>query len=117
MDILLSIFVQFAELAGVAALIAAVVNVLKAFGLVKDGTAGQWMAGLNLVALAVLVALHYFAPEIGLPEADAFAAKLAQILLIVLGYVLQLGVGQAAHGVMSSLDLPGIGYSYSRPKG
>ena len=62
MEQIFDLFLQFGQLVGVAAAIAALVNVFKAFGLVKDGDAGKWAAALNLVALAVLVALKLFAP-------------------------------------------------------
>ena len=76
LDVILSVFVQFAQLAGIGAAIAAVVNVLKAFKVVSDGTAGKWFAGLNLLAIGGLVYLKIFQPQIAIEFIDAQAAVL-----------------------------------------
>lgn len=114
LDSILAVLVQFATLAGVGAAIAALVNVLKQFGVVKDGTGGKWFAGLNLVAIAILIYIKLFQPQIALEFIDAQAAVLAQILLAILGYVVQLGTGKAANGLFVDLRLPLIGKSYER---
>ena len=111
MEQILDLFLQFGQLVGVAACIAALINVFKTFGLVKDGDAGKWSAALNLIALAALVALKVFAPQFALEQVDAHAAMLAQILLIVLGYVVQLFGSDSVHSLLSRLRLPVIGKS------
>jgi hypothetical protein len=114
LEAVLAMILQFATLAGVGAVIAALVNVLKTFGVVKDGTAGKWFAGLNLVAIVVLVYIRLFQPQIAVEFIDAQAAVLAQILLAILGYIVQLGTGKAANGLFVDLRLPVVGKSYSR---
>lgn len=114
LDIILSVLMQFAQLAGIGAAIAAIVNVLKVLKVVTDTTAGKWFAGFNLLAIAVLVYLKIFQPQIAIEYIDAQAAVFAQILLLVLGYVIQLGAGSFAHGLFASLNLPLIGKSFSR---
>ena len=116
LDVILSVFVMFGELAGVAALIAALVNVLKTVKVVTDATAGKWFAGFNLIALALLVYIKLFQPQIAIDYLNTQAAVLAQILLLVLGYLVQLGAGQFAHGVFAKLRLPWIGKSFSRDR-
>ncbi len=113
LDKVLEVFLQFGSLAGFAAAITAVVNVFKAFGAIKDGTAGKWVAGLNLIALSALVYLKLFQPQIAIEYIDAQAAVAAQIAMLILGYIVQLGAGTWAHGVLSKLRLPWIGYSHS----
>ena len=113
MEQIFDLFLQFGQLVGVAAAIAALVNVFKAFGLVKDGDAGKWVAALNLVALAVLVALKLFAPGVALEQIDAQAAMLAQVLLIILGYVVQLLGSTTAHDLFSRMRLPFVGKSFT----
>ena len=113
MEQILDLFLQFGQLMGVAACIAALINVFKTFGLVKDGTAGKWSAALNLIALAALVALRLFAPQIALEQVDAQAAMLSQILLIVLGYVVQLFGSDGVHALFARLRLPVIGKSHA----
>jgi len=113
LTIVLGILVQFAQLAGVAALLAAVVNVFKYFGVVKDGTAGSWYAAFSLVVMTLLVYFHYFIPTIGIEFLDAQAAILAKILLIVLGYVMQLKVGSGTASTLKEMQIPVLGASAS----
>ena len=113
LTIVLGILVQFAQLAGVAALLAAVVNVFKYFGVVKDGTAGSWYAAFSLIVMALLVYFHYFIPTIGIEFLDAQAATLAKILLIVLGYIMQLKVGSGTASTLKEMQIPVLGASAS----
>ena len=113
LETVLSVFLQFSTLAGVGALLAALVNVGKTFGLVTDGTSGRWFAGLSLAAIGVLVYLKLFQPQIAVEFVDAQAAILAQILLLILGYVVQLGAGMTSHSIFAGLKLPWVGKSYS----
>lgn len=108
---ILSILVQFASLAGVAALLAAVVNIVKWFGWIPNGNAGRVFAILNLIAMALLVYFHFFFPTVSLQFWDEQAALAARILLIVLGYVMQLKVGASTAGTLSDMKIPVIGAS------
>jgi hypothetical protein len=103
----------FAQLGGIAALVAAIVSVFKVFGLVKDGDAGKWAAALNLIALGVLVGLRLGLPGIAIAEVDNAAAQIAGALVVILGYVVQLGASAWAYDVYARLELPIIGYSHS----
>jgi hypothetical protein len=113
-DVVLSVFLQFLTLAGVGALLAAIINILKVFKVVTDNTAGAWLAGLSLVAIAVLVYFKLFQPGITIEWLDAQAAVVAQILLLILGYVVQLFAGFKSHQLFATLRIPLIGKSYSR---
>jgi hypothetical protein len=84
LEVILAVMLQFAQLAGIGAAIAAIVNVLKTFGVVGDQTAGRWFAALNLAGIALLVYLKLFRPDIAVEYIDAQAAALAQILLLLL---------------------------------
>ena len=110
---ILNIIVQFAQLAGIAAAISALVNVGKQLGWVKDTTGGQVTAAFDLLALIALIALHYFAPTISIQFVDNQAAVFAQIALAILGYVVQLGASNATHATLSAMKIPLIGFSYS----
>jgi uncharacterized protein involved in response to NO len=115
MDITL-IVSQLVSLIGVGALGAAIVNVLKAVGVVKDGQAGVWQTGLQVLALAGLFYLNVFRPdEVAalLPQLDAFAAGLAQTLTMLAGLFVQIGGAQWAHGVLKRLGLPLLSKSFS----
>lgn len=106
-----ALVIQLAALAGLGALIAALVNVGKQIGLVKDGTAQAWSTGLNLAALVGLFALNFFAPNADIAQLDGLAGQLAQWLTISAGLFVQLKGAQAGHAVLRGVPL--IGKSYS----
>ena len=64
------LLLQYAGLAGVAALIAFLINILKTFGVVKDDHGEELVGGLNLVGLAGLLALKIFRPEVSVMGID-----------------------------------------------
>lgn len=113
MQIVLDVIIQFATLAGVAAGIAAIVNVCKYFGLVGDGNAGRVVAALDLAAIIALVALKIFAPTVSVDFVDQQAAIFASIVVAVLGYVMELKVSKAAHDSLSEMSVPLIGASHT----
>ena len=106
-----NLLAQYAGLVGVAALIALVINVLKTLGIVTDGTAQNWSAGLNLVCLTGLLVLQIFAPQIDVAILDAKIAGLVEVGVVVLGYVLQLLGSRVTHSIVSGVAL--IGKSFS----
>jgi len=98
---------QFASLAGVAALITVVINIFKTFGIVKDGTAQTWSIILNLVGLIVLVYLRVFQPNVDIAGVDQQADSLANILIGILGFVVQIGSSKGTHSLLSGVPLVG----------
>ncbi|NPV85994.1 MAG: hypothetical protein HPY45_08310 [Anaerolineae bacterium] len=106
-----SLLTQWGALAGFAALIAAIINILKTAGLVKDGQAQAWSAALNLIGLAVLLFLNVYQPAVDIVFLDKQAGQIANVLLVVFGYIVQLGGAKLAHSIL--LGLPIIGKSYS----
>lgn len=107
------LIVQFGTLAGVAALIAALVNVGKVLGIVPDGSAAKVSAGLSLAAFITLAALKIFAPDVDVAGLDKQAADLAVAALYILGLVTQLGLPAKFHGFLSNADVPVIGRSHT----
>jgi hypothetical protein len=114
MSDLVQIIIQFSSLAGCAALVAVIINILKQVGVVKDGTAGKWSAALNIVVLAILIAFKVFVPSIATDVLDGYAGQVAQILLVVLGYLVQLFTADDFHNLLAKLKIPVIGKSYSK---
>jgi hypothetical protein len=108
------LIIQFGTLVGVAALVAALVNVAKVFGL-PDGYAPNLSAGLSLVAFAVLVALKMFEPSVDVSALDSKAADVAGLVLYILGFVMQMGLPAQFHKLLSGGGVPVIGTS--QPKG
>jgi uncharacterized membrane protein YqaE (UPF0057 family) len=112
-SVILGILVQFAQLAGVSSLLAAVVNVAKYFGAVADGQAGRWYAGLSLLGMGLLVYFRLFVPTLGVEFLDVQAGVIANILLVVLGYVMQLRVGSGTAETLKELNIPVVGASHT----
>ena len=109
-EIVSQLLAQLATLSGVAALIAVVINFGKLFGVVKDGDAPMWSAGLNLAALVLLFfAVHIFKiPNItGL---DALATIIAQFGALVLQFLGQIGISRLTHFLLKGV--PAVGASY-----
>ena len=108
---------QFVALAGIAALISVVVNLLKVAGVVKDGQSDYYVVGLNLFGLVVLFAFRVFQPaSINLPGWDASAASIAQILTIVLGFIGQLGVSRVSYAATKGMPLIGKTFTAAKKK-
>jgi hypothetical protein len=108
-----SLIVQFGTLVGVAALVAALVNVAKVFGL-PDGYAPNLSAGLSLIAFIALVALKVFQPGTDVVMLDSKAADIAGLVLYVLGFVMQMGLPAQFHKLLSGGGVPVIGTSQSK---
>lgn len=87
----------FGALGGVGALIAALVNVLKTVGVVKDGQAPTVSTGLNLAGMVLLFAVGVIKPDFDLAGADKFAGDLAFVLVTVVGFVWQLIASRLTH--------------------
>jgi hypothetical protein len=108
---------QFVALAGIAALISVVVNLLKVAGVVKDGQSEYYVVGLNLLGLVVLFVFHVFQPSaINLPGWDATAASIAQILTIVLGFIGQLGVSRVSYAATKGMPIIGKSFAVAKKK-
>lgn len=107
-----ALVLQLAALAGFGALVAALVNIGKQIGIVKDGQAPTYSTGLNLIGLVVLFALKVFAPEVSVEGLDATAAQVAQLLTVAFGLIVQLGGAQFAHGLLRGV--PVVGKSFSK---
>lgn len=106
-----SLLVQWGTLVGVAALIAVIINVLKLAGVIQDGTAQNWSAGLNLVGLVILFVLKIVRPDIDVEEIDKQAGALAEVAVVLIGYISQLLTSKLTH--IAIRDVPIIGTSYS----
>ncbi len=106
-----SLLVQWGTLVGVAALIAVIINVLKLAGVVKDGTAQTWSAGLNLAGLIILFVLKIVRPDLDIGELDKQAGALADVALVLIGYISQLLASKLTHTAIRNIPLIGASYS------
>jgi hypothetical protein len=113
LNVVVVIMLGFASLVGVSKLVAALVNLLKLTGLVKDGTANKWAAGMNLVAFITLVLLGVFRPDLTMSILDGFAGQIAMVILFVLGFIVQITGSQSTHDALKAARVPLLGASFS----
>jgi len=105
------LLLQWTGLAGFAAIITLLINVLKTIGIVKDGQAPAWSAGLNLLGMAVLLAMQVYTPGISLQALDSKAAALAGVGAVIFGYIIQLASAKGMQELIKGI--PWIGKSFS----
>jgi hypothetical protein len=106
-----TILVQFSALVGFAALVSVVINILKMFGVVKDGTADKWVAGFNLAGILTLYGLRLFVPDFDATSADSAMQEMALVASYIVSYVGMLLGSKLTY--IATKDLPVIGYSNS----
>ncbi|GEM_PF-6287915 len=112
LNAVLVIVIGFASLVGVSKLVAAIVSLLKFIpGLVADGMADRWAAGLNLFFFIGLVAFGVFRPDITLDVLDGYAGKIAEICIFVLGFLVQIAGSKPAYDAFKAARLPLLGHS------
>lgn len=102
---------QFLALAGVGALIALLINIGKQVGIVKDGDTPTWVTGLNLLGLVGLFVLRVVRPDADIGQLDGIASTIAQIGVLVLALITQIGSAKVAHAAVRGAAV--IGYSFS----
>jgi hypothetical protein len=114
LNITVTIMLGFASLYGVSKLIAALINLLKLIGVVKDGTSAKWAAAFNLAAFVGLVLLGVFRPDLTTDILDGYAGQIAGVLLFLLGFLMQIVGSKSGHDALSAANVPLIGTSYSK---
>lgn len=107
----IDLVVLLASLAGFGAIVSILVNVLKKFGVVKEGTSDKWVAGFNLVGYLTLFVVTTWFPQINIPAIDAQLGAVAVILNVVFGYVVTLLGSKITY--FSVKGLPLVGKSFS----
>ena len=97
-----------AGLAGLGGLISVLVNLLKAIGLVKDGTSEQWVQGFNLVAFIAVAVVYFMKVQVDWAQIDGWLGVLATFI----GFVVQLFGSKVTYAV--TRGAPVVGFSYSK---
>ena len=100
---------QLTSLAGLGALIAALLGIFKHLGWAKDGTSQNWSTGLNLIALIGLYVAKVYSFDLG--GADNLAASLAVILPAVVKLFTMLLGSKAGYAALKGVPLVGKTYS------
>jgi len=95
------------SLAGVFALIALLINILKWAGAVNDGTAGKWSAAINLVVLIAVAVIFKLYPSFDFAGVDAQIAEFARVAAILFAYIVQIvGTKQVHKAMTRGLNIP-----------
>jgi len=74
-----------------------VIDILKWLGVVTDGNAGKWSAGLNLLSLVTVAFVMKFMPQVNITAVDAAIIEVAKFGALVFGYIIQIVDSKAAH--------------------
>jgi len=106
------LLLQFSGLVGFAALVTFLVNAFKTVGWVKDGQAQNWVAGLNLLGLASLLAINVFNPELDVTAIDAEIGEFTQVAMVVFAYIFQMLSSRVSY--LAVKNVPVIGKSNSQ---
>lgn len=104
-DILLLI----AGLAGLGGFISVLVNLLKAVGIVKDGTSEKWFQILNLLAFVGVMVVYLLQIQMDWGKLDDWLILLSALI----GYVVQILGGQLTYQTIGG-KAPVIGFSFSK---
>jgi hypothetical protein len=105
-----NILAIIASLAGLGSFISVLVNLLKAIGVVKDGTADKWYEGISLGAFAIVAVVYFMRADVDWTTIDAWLQSLASLI----GLVVQLVSGRITYEVFRGMPL--IGYSHTIAK-
>ena len=106
------IMLLLAGLAGLGGLISVLVNLLKAIGVIKDGTSERWVQGFNLIAFIAVAVVYFTKVQVDWAQVDGWLAMLATFL----GFVAQLFGSKVTYAVTKGAPIIGFSYS-SRAKG
>jgi hypothetical protein len=101
----------FLSLVGFAAFVSALINIGKTFGIVKDGDAATWSAGLNLLGLVALLIINAVWPDMDITVIDDQLTGIAAILTTITTYIVQLLSTKAAYAALKGTSVIGTSYS------
>lgn len=111
-----NILLVFGALVGWPLLVALVIDILKILGVVKDGEAGRWNLGLNLLGfVAVGVAIGFY-PDIDIVALDARLAELVQIAAYIVTVLVQIFATRIAHAAYLKTETGRKYFSYDTPE-
>lgn len=100
-----------ASLAGFGSLVAFLVQVGKYFGIVKDGDAPKFVAGFNLLGMALVFAAYLFYPELDIIAVDGQLAQAVTVMSTVFGYVIMIFGSKFTYAQLKGLPLIGLSFS------
>lgn len=108
-----TVLVIAGSMLGAQALIVLLIDVLKWAGAIRDGTAGKWSAGLNLLLVIAVAVAQAFNPAFDFPKLDTQLVIIAQFATLLFGYIVQVAGSKNMHRAFAQ----GLGveaFSYTR---
>jgi len=102
-----SIIIEVGTLLGFAAFVSLLVNVLKYFGVVKDGTADKWVAGFNFAGVMALFIVRLYIPEYDPIPVDTMLGQIASVGFYILDFVVMIFGSKATYSAVKGLPLVG----------
>lgn len=102
----------FLALGGVAAFIAAGLNILKVVGVVPDGQTGTYSLIANAVMFGLYIAAHIAGFDVS--KFDSVLAGIATLITALLPFLAQLLVSKGVHVGLKALKVPVLGKSFSK---
>jgi hypothetical protein len=90
-------FQLFAVLVGLPFFFGLIVDLLKQVGVVKDGTAGYWSAGFNLLGVIGVAVLLKYVPDIDIKTWDMQLLQILQGVVLLITWITQLFGTKRAH--------------------
>lgn len=112
MDFLGDILGIITGLTGLGILISMLVNVLKMFGLIKDGTSDKVVKIFDVLVFVAVTVVYFMKFEVNWQEVDAYIILAGHFI----GLIAQIGSSGVAYKALKGT--PVIGYSFdNQPKG
>ena len=82
---------------GLQTLFSLLIDVLKYVGVIYDGNAGRWSAGLNLLGLAGIAVALGLSPNFNFPKLDTQLLIIAQFGSLIFAYIVQIAGSRQVH--------------------
>lgn len=102
-----NIVVEVGVLIGFSALVSLIVNVLKFFGVVQDGTADKWVASFNLLGVLALFATRLFIPGFDPVPVDSVMGQIASVGVYIMSFVVMIFGSKLTYVAVKGLPIIG----------
>jgi hypothetical protein len=103
----------FAALGGLAALLPAIINVLKKLGVVGEGEADGWQAMINAFLFVIFVGLRIFLPNLDVGVVDSVLFQIAAVITAILSFFGQFAISRLAYKKVWKGRLGAFGFYHS----
>ena len=109
-DIISGILEKLFSLGGIGGLVSIVLDLLKRFGVVKDGAAPVWNAVASLIIAVLMLVFPLFNITVDWTVVDSTASIITQVLSAIAGFIGLFGITKFTHFVFRGSP---IGFSHS----